>query len=547
MTVLKDAADILNAAANLLPGAWTAEKRTLAHEYARALDHLYGDVVVEKELVPHKDKRGRNFCIETTTGKRAACGDKAASAPKVGAAKKEPAQKKPAAAKKEPKPKAPAKPKAPPKPKAVKLSTDDALAAVKAGGDSGELAKKLTALTVPQLKELHAKLGLDKKGLKADLVKKAVDKAMEKQAKSSLEDVSPTLDKIREWTEGTLKNIANAGKKPNQKFFTSVGERLKKFEALAKTADSGQENGKEISPFRKAFIAKALKGEAEAFLAEIQGKQGKYGGLKDETLTPEQAKKAADLKAKTRAGNKPGTKKTNDKPSTVNKKLFGKSDAEVIYRGDKGQTDKQIENVSGGQWKAKDVSSLVGAPEGAEVLLSVKGESIRIRMEHDDFTAVRTIGIDENGSRFIKNDSFFVDQGQGKGTGMDVFGRQVENAISIGGFDYIECHAAGGGGHASLNGYYTWPRFGYNQDVEKFNTSKPDSNKIPQSETYKKIKEKFPEAKSVLDIMSTQEGRDWWKENGTDMYDAKFDLKEGSRSRQVFDAYVAERAAKGKK
>src|ERR1700721_831618 len=39
---------------------------------------------------------------------------------------------------------------------------------------------------------------------------------------------------------------------------------------------------------------------------------------------------------------------------------------------------------------------------------------------------------------------------------------------------------------------------------------------------------------------------EWWEKNGSDLHNAKFDLKPGSRSQQVLDAYMTERAARQK-
>jgi hypothetical protein len=87
-----------------------------------------------------------------------------------------------------------------------------------------------------------------------------------------------------------------------------------------------------------------------------------------------------------------------------------------------------------------------------------------------------------------------------------------------------------------MNGYYTWPRFGYNESIVSIRKKDPD--------LARKIREEFPDAKSILDVMITKEGRDWWKANGTDLFNARFDLQEGSRSRFVLDTYLEEREKK---
>jgi len=125
----------------------------------------------------------------------------------------------------------------------------------------------------------------------------------------------------------------------------------------------------------------------------------------------------------------------------------------------------------------------------------------------------------------------------GQGLGAQVFSKQVENCIAHGMSD-IRTYAARGVG---VNGYYTWPRFGYDETLTKLALEK--TAWWEQNQSY--IEQNFPGAKSVLDIMITKEGRDWWKQNGTEMASARFDLSNGSRSRRVLEAYLAERAARG--
>lgn len=190
----------------------------------------------------------------------------------------------------------------------------------------------------------------------------------------------------------------------------------------------------------------------------------------------------------------------------------------------------------GSKFSDSTIPSLVGAPDDAGVRVRAVAENeLEITVMHKDYTATRKMGRDDDGNLFIENDTFVINEGaQGNGLGMRVFGDQVANAISHG-VAYIKCHAGNGPG---LNGYYTWPRFGYDQSIVDLEES--------NWELHAQVQQKFPDAKSVLDVMKTPEGRDWWKENGDDLYKAEFDLAEGSRSREVFSAYKEERAKRGK-
>jgi hypothetical protein len=101
-------------------------------------------------------------------------------------------------------------------------------------------------------------------------------------------------------------------------------------------------------------------------------------------------------------------------------------------------------------------------------------------------------------------------------------------AASKEGIDYITLHAAGGP-NQGMNGYYTWPRFGFDQPIDAL-----ESGRVKRM-----VAERYPDAKTVLDVFSTPGGAEWWKENGTEMHQAKFDMTPGSRSRRVFEAYLA--------
>lgn len=198
----------------------------------------------------------------------------------------------------------------------------------------------------------------------------------------------------------------------------------------------------------------------------------------------------------------------------------------------------------------ESLASSVGAPDDAIVTITSVGHytklfsddlpldavGIRVHVSHPKLDSCRRfIGIDKEGNRFVKNEIIGVSpKYQKEGLGVEIFSRQVENA-SVDGFAYISTHAAGKHG-SNMNGYYTWPRFGYDESIQSLSRK--------NWRLARKVKEKYPEAKSIRDVMKTKEGRDWWKENGADLRNARFDLTEGSVSRQVLNAYIEERAAK---
>jgi len=92
----------------------------------------------------------------------------------------------------------------------------------------------------------------------------------------------------------------------------------------------------------------------------------------------------------------------------------------------------------------------------------------------------------------------------------------------------------------AMNGYYTWPRLGYDAALprDKYNRLPPDLKAQVDANPTGSAKRR-----SVLGLMTTKAGRDWWKANGDDL-DMEFDLKDGSLSMRTLEAYLAERAAR---
>jgi len=164
-----------------------------------------------------------------------------------------------------------------------------------------------------------------------------------------------------------------------------------------------------------------------------------------------------------------------------------------------------------------------------------------VQVKHPKFEGVstRSVGVDRDGRRYVVNHGLFIKpEHTGGGLGADIFSAQVE-AASREGFDYIVTHAAKG---PSLNGYATWPKFGYDLPLDDLRGPTRDA-----------VKAAFPEANTVLDVLSTKEGEEWWcgkknpdgtrtAGNGTDMHEARFDLDPGSRSMAVLGAYLRKKA-----
>jgi hypothetical protein len=206
--------------------------------------------------------------------------------------------------------------------------------------------------------------------------------------------------------------------------------------------------------------------------------------------------------------------------------------------------------VLGPNATAHDLVSVAGIPDGARVDVSTSegvGKHAYIygtgstqvrnpdtgKMESKQYEAGRTISLHPDGTRSIHNDSF-----EGKGSGLQMFGRQVENATKWG-FTHIDTYAAGQGSgttgkrpeEGEYNGYYTWPRFGYNGKVHP-----DDVERMPPD-----VQRNARAAGNMLSgVMSTKEGRDWWMGHG-ESGSMKFDLTPGSYSQDTLNTYLKHR------
>ncbi|MCI0333543.1 MAG: 2'-5' RNA ligase family protein [Planctomycetes bacterium] len=299
--------------------------------------------------------------------------------------------------------------------------------------------------------------------------------------------------------------------------------------------------GHEHEAARAAFIrmeaAHAPKGYTHEKPLVIDGKQFVGGefipGDVLANATPEQKQEIA------------GESQESGRKRPGNAKKYGKSKAKVRIGDEPEFAEQTAKNIGKflqdlGFRGEIDFASLVGAPDDAEVTVDFHPRrGITIVCDHKAFNSINYIKRTFKNRAYVELSDFWMKgTEQGKGLGSEVFARQVENCKDAG-FASIQCHAAKMNPRDTSkphNGYYTWPRLGFDQDLDD-----PD---IPREDfrVFAEAQKKFPGAKSIHDVMATKEGRDWWKGNGTDLYAARFDLDEGSRSLQILESYMDERA-----
>ena len=206
----------------------------------------------------------------------------------------------------------------------------------------------------------------------------------------------------------------------------------------------------------------------------------------------------------------------------------GLSSASVSF-DDRAKVDAVARQVFGRPVTGRTLATLAGAPDNARVELSAPHDwLVRADVIGPDYAATRSFHRDEDlGRPIVNNDSLYIDKAsRGKGLGAAIFGRQVEAAIKARAA-MIYCEAARG---EDMTGYLVWPLLGYD-------------GPIPAA-VLAKLPERLRSARLVSDLMESDAGREWWALHGT-TFEAEFDLAKGSRSRRVWDAYLA-RKARGK-
>ena len=169
----------------------------------------------------------------------------------------------------------------------------------------------------------------------------------------------------------------------------------------------------------------------------------------------------------------------------------------------------QLDVVFKGRLTAQQVAEACGASLGATVRIEAVRNGLKVTIDHPDYEMQRTVLKDR-----IVNDYFGVKGETGRGVGTELFARQVDKAVEHG-FTSFETQAVRDD-EIGLNGYYTWPRLGYDTEIGDHKLS---------------------------DMMRTKEGREEWRKEGDTIY-LSFDLREGSLSRRILDAYRAAKASK---
>jgi GNAT superfamily N-acetyltransferase len=188
--------------------------------------------------------------------------------------------------------------------------------------------------------------------------------------------------------------------------------------------------------------------------------------------------------------------------------------------------------IDGSKLNKKQVAMLAGAPSGSFITTYVE--------EHDELGTVLAVYAKNNfykssfyiyrtdpGVYAIYWDSFIIAEGhRDQLWGTRMFAYMVKMARKLG-FKSISGLAMRVDGH--YNGYYTWPRLGF-------------QGKIPQG-IVAKLPKNLKFVSNVEELMSDPEGCLIWKEKGGNI-EVEFDLDPESISSMTLDAYLKEKGIK---
>jgi hypothetical protein len=197
-----------------------------------------------------------------------------------------------------------------------------------------------------------------------------------------------------------------------------------------------------------------------------------------------------------------------------------------FYWGEQHRAEQIARRLFGHRLSLREYAQLTGATDRATVEVGTLADSLYLEIHGPRELPYRGILVlrDTAAGPVIVNEGFHILRRscQGGGVGLYVLSRQVDGARSLG----IICIETIAGRRSYENGYYTWPRYGFDGRLA--------------ASTRQELPRRLGRADTVLDLMASAHGRRWWKEHGVPLRVA-FDLSHRSRSSLVLRRYLSER------
>ncbi len=206
------------------------------------------------------------------------------------------------------------------------------------------------------------------------------------------------------------------------------------------------------------------------------------------------------------------------------------------------RTPEKIAEISkkffGRVLESKDYAALVAAPPGATVRVypSHYGKQLNFSVSHPMYQQQeRSLFRTGKGELVLRHEIWKVAPDAPSGTGLKAFLHVVNAALKYR-IDKITTLAVGNSytvraGRGGWNGYYTWPRFGFNAPLGASITSR--------------LPENLTAATCLNELFLMPGGATWWKEYGSSG-EMVFNTRLGSSSLRVFTSYLKEKARQPK-
>jgi hypothetical protein len=207
-----------------------------------------------------------------------------------------------------------------------------------------------------------------------------------------------------------------------------------------------------------------------------------------------------------------------------------RSRAEVVfYDGEGRQIERATRQLFGRALETWEYAGLAGAPDDAVVEVGTLQGGIYLELWEPASNAYRGSHVAQRLSLGVVlfNEGFRIQRKclQRQGLGLGVVSRQLHWAKALG---VLRIIAMAGRRHQE-NGYYTWPRYGFDGPLP--------------AEVRRRLPPGLHCARTVLDLIQCEPGRQWWRQHGAPLY-VSFDLADGSRSWAVFQHYLRQAGRK---
>ena len=196
--------------------------------------------------------------------------------------------------------------------------------------------------------------------------------------------------------------------------------------------------------------------------------------------------------------------------------------------GERAETEALLRQFFGRRLRPWECASLAAAPDDATVELGTLGEQLYLETySPGNYQGVFLLNRQAD-HLVLQNDGLRIHRRSLRrcGLGLQMFRRQCEAATALG-VRRIETVA---GRQDDENGYYTWPRFGFDAPLPP-----TVRQQLPPS---------LCRAQRVLDLMQSSAGRRWWQTHGISLT-VTFDTAPQHRCQQVFRRYLHDRLQRG--